>query len=261
MDLLVIGMGRAGGSLTGAATAAGHRLVGVLNRSPVTGFPSLDWDRPLPPADLALICVTDDAIPQVAARLAEEWRPATPAVHVSGFTPVSALAPIAATGAPTGSFHPLQTLPDAERGANALAGAYAAVTAPPPLFGLLEELAHSLSMQPFALEDGAKPLYHAAAAAASNYVVESLGVAADLLAAAGVEPEVMEPLTRRVVENVFAVGAEAALTGPIARGDIGTVAGQVRAAESVDSDVGRQFRLLAEATALRAGTDLGGALE
>lgn len=260
MDLLVIGMGRAGGSLARAATAAGHRLVGVLNRSPVDDYDLLDWNGPFPSADLALITVTDAAIPEVASRLADYWAPATPVVHVSGFTPVAALEALAAAGAATGSFHPLQTLPDPERGAEALAGAHAAITATGPLQDLLEQFALSLGMHPFFLADEAKPLYHAAAAAASNYVVEALGVAADLLAAAGVDPGVMQPLTRQVVENVFAVGADAALTGPIARGDIGTVAGQVEAADSVGVGVGRQFRLLAAATALRAGTDIADVL-
>ena len=256
MDLVVIGAGRAGGSLARAATAAGHRVVGMLTRRPQHDHPALDWDEPLPGCDLVLVAVSDGAITDVAERLAPRWNPETPAVHVSGFMPVSALAPIAARGAAVGSFHPLQTLPDPERGAAALAGAWAAGTAAEPLVGLLDELARSLGMRPFALADEAKPLYHAAAAAAANYVVEALGVASDLLAAAGVDMAVMEPLTRRVVENVFAVGAAAALTGPIARGDLDTVEGQMRAADGVSAELGEQFRLLARATAIRAGVEL-----
>ncbi|MGH8912299.1 MAG: DUF2520 domain-containing protein, partial [Acidimicrobiia bacterium] len=101
-----------------------------------------------------------------------------------------------------------------------------------------------------------KPAYHAAAAAAANYVVESLAVSAELLAAAGVDHRVMEPLTRRVVENVFEVGPEAALTGPIARGDLETVAGQMATADGISASLGRQFRLLAQATAARVGIEL-----
>src|SRR5690554_6147627 len=148
MDLVVIGAGRAGGSLARAATAAGHRVVGMLTRRPQHDHPALDWDEPLPGCDLVLVAVSDGAITDVAERLAPRWNPETPAVHVSGFMPVSALAPIAARGAAVGSFHPLQTLPDPERGAAALAGAWAAVTAAEPLAGLLEELARSLGMRP-----------------------------------------------------------------------------------------------------------------
>jgi len=71
-----------------------------------------------------------------------------------------------------------------------------------------------------------------------------------------VDMAVMEPLTRRVVENVFAVGSRAALTGPIARGDLDTVRGQMRAADGVSPELGEQFRLLARATAIRAGVEL-----
>lgn len=254
VNLVVVGPGRAGGSLSRASEAAGHRLVGVLSRrsEPAT----LSWDEPLPACDLVLVAVSDSAIREVAERLAPRWNPSHPAVHVSGFMSVEALRPLAETGAAVGSFHPLQTLPDPERGAKALAGAWAGVTAGEELRRLLWDYAASLEMRAFDLGDDAKPLYHAAAAAAANYVVESLGVASDLLEGAGVPIESMEPLTRRVVENVFAVGADAALTGPIARGDVATVRGQMRAAASVSSRLGREFRLLAEATALRAGVDL-----
>jgi predicted short-subunit dehydrogenase-like oxidoreductase (DUF2520 family) len=257
MDLIIVGMGRAGGSLARAALEAGHRLAGVLSRRPPALVPVLDWDSALPPCDLVLLAVSDGAIGEVAARLAPYWSGTTPAVHLSGFVSVDALEPVTAVGASVGSFHPLQTLPDPERGAAALAGSWAAVTAEDPeLAALLEAFAASLGMQPFPLDDDAKPVYHAAAAAAANYVVEALAVAADLATAAGVDAAVMEPLTRRVVENVFEVGAEAALTGPIARGDLATVAGQQRAADAASPELGAQFRLLAEATALRAGVEL-----
>lgn len=239
-----------------AARAAGHRVVGTLSRSRSELGPALDWDQALPPADLVVVAVSDGAIEDVAEGLAHRWNPGTPAVHLSGFKSVSALGEIAGTGSPVGSFHPLQTLPDPVRGAEALAGAFAAVTAGYELQALLETFATSLGMTPFVLADEAKPLYHAAAAAAASYVAEALGVAGDLLAAAAVQPEVLEPLIRRVVENVFAVGANAALTGPIARGDLATVEGQQRAADRVSEELGRQFRLMAEATALRAGVEL-----
>lgn len=254
MDLVVIGPGRAGGSLSRASEAAGHSIVGVLSRR--SDQATLAWDEPLPDCDLALVAVSDSAIREVAERLAPRWDPSHPAVHMSGFMSVEALRPLAESGAAVGSFHPLQTLPDPQRGAEAVAGAWAGITAGQELGPLLRDYAASLGMRPFDLDDDVKPLYHAAAAAAANYVVESLGVASELLEGAGVPVETLEPLTRRVVENVFAVGADAALTGPIARGDVATVRGQIRAAESVTPRLGREFRLLAEATALRAGVDL-----
>lgn len=257
MDLVIVGAGRAGGSLALASTAAGHGVVGILSRRPQSYAPALDWDQPLPPSDLVFVAVSDSTIASVANRLAAHWSPTRPAAHLSGFASTSDLAPIAATGAAVGSFHPLQTLPDPERGAAALSGAWAAVTADDDdLARLLADFADSLGMHPFSLADADKGVYHAAAAAGSNYVVEALAVAADLLATAGVDLEVMGPLTRRVVENVFAIGPTAALTGPIARGDVETVSGQMAAADAVSSGLGRQFRLMAQATAERVGIDL-----
>lgn len=256
MDLIIVGLGRAGGSLARAAVDAGHSMVGILTSQPDPPAPRLDWDEPLPACDLGLICVGDDAIDEVAQRLAPTWGTA-PVAHLSGFKPVGALQPLATAGAPTGSLHPLQTLPDAERGARALAGCWAAVTASEPDMGdLLGRFASSLGMNPFPLPDDAKALYHAASASASNYVVEALAVASDLLAAAGVDPAVVEPLTRQVVDNVFDAGAAAALTGPLARGDLDTVAGQLRAAHEAGADLGDQFRHLTEATAIRVGRSL-----
>lgn len=257
MQLVIVGAGRAGGSLALAGAAAGHEIVGVLSRSPQPYGPALGWDEPLPPCDLALFAVSDSSITEVAANLAPRWSSSHPAVHLSGFVSVAALGPIADRDAPVGSFHPLQSLPDAERGAVALTGAWAGITTVDDrLRWLLEDLAVSLDMRPFGLDDGAKAVYHAAAAAASNYVVESLAVSADLLDAAGIDHRVMEPLTRRVVENVFALGPAAALTGPIARGDLDTVDGQLAAADQVSPGLGRQFRLLARATAERVGIEL-----
>lgn len=256
MDLVIVGPGRAGGSLALAARAGGHDVVGVLSRSPTAFGRPLSWDAPLPRCDLLVVAVSDSAIEAVSERLAPWVGEVDAAVHLSGFVSVEALDQIAAAGLPTGSFHPLQTLPDPVQGSESLEGAWVAVTAGPGLSSRLTDLAHSLGMQPFPLADTAKPLYHAAAAASANYVVESLALAADLLAAADVPFEAIEPLTRRVVDNVFALGPAASLTGPIARGDMATVAGQIAAAHGVSDSVGEQFRALAEATALRVGRRL-----
>lgn len=257
MDIVVIGMGRAGGAVARAVEATGsHRVTGVLSRRVQGLFPALGWDEPLPQADLALVAVADAAIAEVAERLAPHWRPSLPAAHLSGFTSIHALDPIAATGAEVGSFHPLQTLADPESGARALAGSWVAVTAEGELRGRLERLAADLDMVALPLADEAKAVYHAAASAASNFVVEALAVASDLLAAAGIDFAAVEPLTRRVVDNVFELGPGPALTGPIARGDRTTVTGQRRAAAEVSERLGAEFDLLARATATRVGTDL-----
>jgi predicted short-subunit dehydrogenase-like oxidoreductase (DUF2520 family) len=260
MRLVMVGPGRAGGSLALAASAAGHRLVGVLARSNEFArrhlIHELSWESPLPEADLLVVSVRDDAIPEVAERLAGLSTSIPSAVHLSGFTSIKALAPLSQSGMTVGSFHPLQTLPNPETGSEALAGAWVAVTAEEPLRSVLHGFASDLSMHPIDLDDGSKPAYHAGASAASNFLVTALAIAHDLFASAGVPLAAVEALSRQVLTNAYGLGPAAALTGPIARGDLATVAGHLAAAERVSDSVGREFRLMAEATAIRAGTRL-----
>ena len=258
LEIIVAAPGRAGGALALAARAAGHHVVGVISRSGFRGegFRELPDDVDLPGADLLVLATADDQIESAAARLAPFARGIGGAVHMSGFKPVEVLAPLAAEGIQTGSFHPLQSLSDPVTGARSLAGAWAGITAADPLFGLLSDLALSLDMIPFRLPDSVKPVYHAAAAAASNYVVTALDLAASLLESASVPFEAMAPLTRTVVANAFAQGPLQALTGPIARGDWGTVRGQFEAVARAQPDRSKQFRLIAEATAITAGRTL-----
>jgi predicted short-subunit dehydrogenase-like oxidoreductase (DUF2520 family) len=160
-------------------------------------------------ADLVLLCVPDRAIAEVASEVAVgPW-----IAHVSGGTPLAALDPHARRF----SVHPLQTF-TLERGPEQLDGAWAAVS------GETEEapavatwLADLLGLQPFELDDERRALYHAGAAIASNYLVTLRRAAGSLLDAAGVPPEALDPLMRRVIENAFQ------LTGPIERGDWETV--------------------------------------
>jgi predicted short-subunit dehydrogenase-like oxidoreductase (DUF2520 family) len=255
LRIIVAGPGRAGGSILLAAAAAGHRIAGVLARRPEAvppGMPALAWERPLPPCDLLVVAVRDGAIAEVALRLAGLRPSFEVACHLSGFTPAAALDRL---GSRVGSLHPLQTLPDPERGAAALTGAWAAISSGDPRAAdLLGGFARSLGMRPFPLDDHRKAAYHAASAAASNYVVEALAVAADLFGEAGVPFAAARPLTEAVVRNVFDGGAGSALTGPVARADLATVSGHLAAARAVSPSLGRQVAALIEATALRAGT-------
>ena len=256
MRLIVVGHGRAGGALALAARAASHEVVGVLTRELVdTGWPSLDWETDLPEADIVLIAVRDEAIEEVARRLSARVGEIGVVAHLSGFVPVLALHEIQERGTAVGGFHPLQSLADHQTGAAALSGAYVGIDGDELAVDMLTHFATSLGMEPFRLDDHARPAYHAAAAAASNFVVTALAVSADLFDSAGVDPRVSRPLVERAVANVFDKGPAASLTGPIARGDIDTVIGHLTAAHQVSEHVGRQFRLMAEATTIRAGRE------
>lgn len=260
LRLVVVGPGRAGMSLGLAATRVGHTIVGVLGRSDSTsaagslGSTVLGWEERLPACDILVLAVRDDSIRDVAARLAPFACEATAAIHLSGLTSVTALDPLFEAGLQVGGFHPLQTMPNPEDGSIALAGASVGVTADPPLDGTLEGLATSIGARPFRLEDAQRPLYHAAAAAAANYVLTVLGMAEEIFDAAGVPFQAARPLVSEVVANAFEIGPRVALTGPIARGDVRTVRAQLAAVEAVDAELATSFKAFGRATARLAGS-------
>jgi predicted short-subunit dehydrogenase-like oxidoreductase (DUF2520 family) len=185
--------------------------------------------------ELVLLCVPDAAIAEVARDL----EPGPWVAHVSGATPLSALDPHQRRF----SMHPLQTFTRA-RGPEQLDGAWAAVTADSAeALAAGFSLAEILGLTPFELADDARPLYHAGAAIASNYLVTLHAVAAELFRAAGAPPEGLAPLMRRTIDNGFE------LTGPIERGDWATVEAHRRAIRAAKPELEPLYDVLAEATA------------
>jgi len=186
-------------------------------------------------AQLVLLCVPDAAISEVARGV----EPGPWIAHVSGATPLAALDPHERRF----SVHPLQTFTRA-RGPEQLDGAFAAVTA--ETSDARDRgfwLARTLGLEPFELRDRARPLYHAGAAIASNYLVTLHRVASDLLRAAGAPPEGLVPLMRQTIDNGFE------LTGPIERGDLETVEAHRRAIRDAAPELEPLYDVLAEATA------------
>jgi predicted short-subunit dehydrogenase-like oxidoreductase (DUF2520 family) len=186
-------------------------------------------------AELVLLCVPDSAIPEVARKL--ELGPWV--AHTSGATRLAALDPHARRF----GIHPLQTFTK-RRGAEQLDGAFAAITAETTEARELGiALAELLGLEPFVLDDEARPLYHAAAAIASNYLVTLNRVSSDLFRAVGAPPEALVPLMRRTIDNGFE------LTGPIARGDRETVERHREAIRAARPELESLYDVLAEATA------------
>jgi predicted short-subunit dehydrogenase-like oxidoreductase (DUF2520 family) len=187
-----------------------------------------------PEADLVLLCVPDSAIGGAAGAV-----PLGPWVaHMSGATPLSALAPHERRF----GLHPLQTFTLA-RGPEQLDGAWAAVTAETD--GARERahwLAGRLGVQPFDIRDESRGLYHAGAAMASNFLVTLFRAASRLLETAGAPPEALLPLMRRTIDNGFE------LTGPIARGDWTTVDAHLAAIRRAAPDLEALYRAMAQAT-------------
>ncbi len=254
MNISLYGTGRAAGALGLACVRAGHRIVDIDARSPesVRALSELLGISDGEP-DLCVIAVSDDAIGAVARILAGRPDPVD-TVHLSGAVPTDVLEPLAALGVQVGSFHPLQTLPDARNGADQLPGSWIGVTAEQPLRDRLASLAVSIGCRSFEIDDAAKPLYHAAAAATANFVLAVLALAEDLFTAADVPFESARPLLEATIRNAFELGPREALTGPIARGDVETVARQLAAVRSYDDTRFEDFVSLATLTARTAGT-------
>ena len=185
--------------------------------------------------ELRLLCVPDSAIADAARAIAVgPW-----VAHVSGATPLAALDPHTRRF----SLHPLQTFTRG-RGADQLDGAWAAITAESgDARARARWLAETLGLRPFELADDARPLYHAGAAIASNYLVTLYRSASRLLEDAGAPPQALVPLMRRTIDNDFE------LTGPIARGDWETVDAHLQAIRERAPELEPLYDVLAEATA------------
>ena len=234
MDVAVVGAGRVGTALAVLLARAGHRLVAVSGRDAtrartvkflpgVTVIPAVEAVRE---AELVLVGVPDDAIPETAEVIAGAVREGTHVAHLSGSAPLADLDPVALSGARVLALHPLQTVPDVEAGIALLPKSHIAVTAvDDEIYGIGERLVADVGARSFRLPDDRKALYHAAAVFCSNYLAVTQRVAELLFTLAGLEEPVpmFEPLARSTLDNVFELGPAAALTGPAARGDAGTI--------------------------------------
>jgi predicted short-subunit dehydrogenase-like oxidoreductase (DUF2520 family) len=227
--LAIVGAGRMGTALAGALSAAAIDIDGPLGRGV---SPSED-------APVVLLCVPDGQIERAAAAL--PVRAGRLVGHCSAATTLAALGDHEAF-----SLHPLMTV--TPQGA-AFANATAAVAgATPRALAVAQQLASTLGMRPVEVADADRAAYHAAASIASNFLVTLEGLAERLAATAGVDREPLVALVEASVANWAALGAERALTGPIARGDEATVARQRAAVAERLPDELALFDALADAT-------------
>ena len=236
MRVAVVGAGRVGTAVAVLLQRAGHRIVAVAGRGPtrdraasyLPGVPVLHPSDAARGVELVVVGVPDDLIEAITESVAAAggFHPGQWVAHLSGATGLDALNAARAAGARRLAVHPLQTLPDVAAAIDRIPGSTVAVTADDDQgFHLGERLADDLLGEPFRLADELRPLYHAAAVFASNYLVATSALATDLFAAAGVAQPLraMEPLQRATLDNLFQLGPELALTGPAVRGDAGTV--------------------------------------
>ena len=236
MDIAVIGAGRVGTSLAVVWQRSGHRIVGVSGRLATVeraarflpGVPVEASTTAAARAAIVVVATPDGAITGVVDELAAAGSLGSEQVvaHLSGARGLEALAGVEAAGAAPLALHPLQSFPSVELGVERLAGSATAVTArAEETFSVGERLARDAGTKPFRLPDAVRPLYHAAAVFAANYLATTMVMAERVMRAAGLDDPVslFAPLSRGVLENVVSLGPAAALTGPAARGEDQTI--------------------------------------
>ncbi|MEO6458632.1 MAG: DUF2520 domain-containing protein [Chloroflexia bacterium] len=262
-----IGAGRVGTALASLLHARGVEVAGVSGRTMQdsrrmasgahlgsrTARSRVDTLRA---STIVFLTVPDDAIADLCREIAEEggWREGQGVVHCSGALSSETLLPASDRGALTASFHPLQAFASLDAALANLPGSTFALEGDKALTSQLDTFVQLLGGTALHLRAEDKILYHAAAAIASNYTVTLAALAADLLVREGVASDAntalhyLMPLLRGTIENLGDVGLPGALTGPIARGDTGTVARHLEALDIFSPDMAHLYRHLARLT-------------
>jgi predicted short-subunit dehydrogenase-like oxidoreductase (DUF2520 family) len=260
----VVGAGRVGTALAAALRRSGHRIVAVSAVSAASldrvaailpGTPVRPPQDVVAGADLVLLTVPDDALPALVSGLAATGTELAGRLlmHASGRHGLAVLEPATRRGALPLALHPVMTFTGRPDDVDRLAGVSFGVTTPEPLRPVAEVLVMEMGGEPVFIAEEDRDLYHAALAGAANHLVTQVVQAADLLALAGVaQPSrMLGPLLGAALDNALRLG-DAALTGPVARGDAETVASHLAALRAAAPEALPAYLALARLTAGRA---------
>jgi len=260
----IVGPGRVGTALGVALARAGHEVVAVAAVSDASvrrareHFPAASVADPaavVAAADLVLLTVPDDALPGLISGLA-----ATGAAlggrllaHTSGRYGAQVLEPAARLGALPLALHPVMTFTGRSDDLPRMRGICFGITAPDQLRAVAEALVIEMEGEPVFIAEENRALYHAGLASAANHLVTLVTESCDLLRAAGAaDPaRMLSPLLFAALDNALRLG-DAGLTGPVARGDVGTVAGHLEALRDTAPEALAVYVALARLTADRA---------
>ena len=225
-------------------SAALFEIQDILNRSLESGQKAAAFigaGRPvreyaaLRPADLYLIAASDDAIASCAESLAASGliAPGNVACHLSGALPSTVLAPIREQGGGAASVHPVKSFADPSASVASFAGTWCGIEGDAAAVALLSDSFSAVGGKIFPVDPAFKTVYHAGSVLVCNYLTSLIEVGVRAYEKGGLPRktalQVMEPLVRGTLDNIFRVGTVQALTGPIARGDAAVVAGQLAA--------------------------------
>jgi predicted short-subunit dehydrogenase-like oxidoreductase (DUF2520 family) len=224
----------------------------------LASFPAIEVTEPagvLEASDLVLVTVPDDALPGLISGLAAIDAPYAGRLiaHASGRYGTAVLDPATREGALPLALHPVMTFTGRDDDSERIKGVSFGVTAPDPLRQVAEALVIEMGGEPVFIPEAKRELYHAALASAANHMVTLVAEAQDLLSQAGVAhpARMLGPLLSAALDNALRFG-DAGLTGPVARGDAGTVARHVAALEEASPGAKAVYLALARLTAERA---------
>ncbi len=267
-ELNLIGAGKVGQVLARCWWQAGVATPQrILNRSTDSAAQAAAWigagapqaaDQSFPPASLWMLSVSDDQIAAVAQQLADSQvlRPGDVVFHCSGAKASAVLAPVQACGALIASLHPVRSFADKDACAAAFAGTVCSLEGDEGALQILESCLHAIAAETVRIRAEDKLVYHAAAVFASNYLVTLMDTALAAYEAAGIPRDMAqkmaEPLARLTMENVFRIGTEKALTGPVARGDWALVRQQSAAVHGWQPEAGQLYDAMVTLTAALA---------
>jgi predicted short-subunit dehydrogenase-like oxidoreductase (DUF2520 family) len=260
----IIGPGRVGAALGVALTRAGHKVVAVAAVSDTSvqrardHFPAARVAEPadvIAAADLGLLTVPDDALPGLIAGLAATGAAVGGRLlaHTSGRYGAGVLEPATRLGALPLALHPVMTFTGRSDDIQRMHGICFGITAPDQLRPVAEALVIEMGGEPVFIAEENRGLYHAALASAANHLVTLVTESCDLLQAAGAaDPaRMLSPLLFAALDNALRLG-DAGLTGPVARGDAGTVAGHLETLRDAAPEALAVYVALARLTADRA---------
>lgn len=261
-----IGAGTVGTALAVRLTEKGYAVTAVASRT-LTSASRLAgmvdgcqvYDKPqevAEAAEMVFITTPDNVIADIATQV--KWHQGQSVAHCSGADSLDILNHATEAGAQAGAFHPLQTFASITHALDNIPGSTFALEAEEPLLSTLKEMVLALNGQSIELKPGDKVIYHTAAVFACNYLVTLVKLATDLWQTFDVPPaeatQALLPLLRGTINNLENVGLPHCLTGPIARGDLGTVKKHLAALEArapallpVYLEMGRQTISVAQA--------------
>ncbi len=263
----VVGAGRVGAVLAAALRAAGHEVVAAAGESDASRgriealLPGVEMTKPSDAArasDLLLLTVPDDMLPNVVTMLSASGaiHAGQVVVHTSGRHGLAVLEPARAVGARVIAMHPAMTFSGTEIDLPRLAGCVFGVTADEADRELTEALVADLGGRPMWVPEDRRTLYHAGLAHGANHLVTLVAEAMEILSAAGAEDPAatLRPLLTAALDNALEHG-DAALTGPIVRGDVETVRAHLADLVANAPQTLPSYVTMARATLDRAVTD------